>query len=67
NTLVFVIQWVIITNLSISELVDYFRKKGGRIDRYYLRDWNKNKITLVHLNGWFRGKNIREAIGKALL
>jgi hypothetical protein len=41
-------------------------KKGGRIDKYYLRDWNKNKTTLVYLNGWFKGKNIREAIMKAL-
>jgi len=41
-------------------------EKGGRIDKYYLQRWNKNKHTLVYLNGWFSGKNIREAILNAL-
>jgi len=40
--------------------------RGGKIDKYYLRDWNRNKKTLVYLNGWFGGKTIREAIIKAL-
>lgn len=53
-------------NLSLTELVGVFSKKGGKIDKYYLRDWNKNKQTLVYLNGWFGGRNIREAILKAL-
>jgi hypothetical protein len=43
-----------------------FSKKGGHIDKYYLQDGNKNKQALVHLNGWFGGKNIREALTKAL-
>jgi hypothetical protein len=43
-----------------------FTKKGGRINKYYLQDWNKNKHTLIYLNGWFGGKNIREALIKAL-
>lgn len=41
-------------------------EKGGRIDKYYLREWNKNKHAVVYLNGWFAGKNIREALVKAL-
>jgi hypothetical protein len=42
-------------------------KKGGHVDKYYLREWNKNKHAIVFLNGWFSGKNIREALLKALL
>jgi hypothetical protein len=61
------VQWNTNTNLTIPELVDHFLKRGGKIDRYYLRDWNKNKHTLVHLKGWFSGKNVREAIQKALV
>jgi len=41
-------------------------KKEGHIDKYYLQGWNKNKHTIVYLNGWFGGKNLREAILKAL-
>jgi len=48
-------------------LVDKFLKRGGRIDKYYLQSWNRNKKALVYLNGWFGGKNIREALIKALL
>jgi hypothetical protein len=40
--------------------------RGGRVDKYYLQGWNKNKHALVFLNGWFSGKNIREALVKAL-
>jgi hypothetical protein len=54
------------TNLSITDLISSLVKKGGRVDKYYLREWNKNKTTLVYLNGWFKGKNIREALLKAL-
>jgi hypothetical protein len=42
-------------------------KKEGSIDKYYLQEWNKNKHTVVYLNGWFGGKNLREAILKALV
>jgi len=41
-------------------------KKGGRVDRSYLRKSNMNKHALVWLKGWFGGKNIREALNKAL-
>jgi hypothetical protein len=39
-------------------------KKGGHIDQYYLN--NLNKHAVLYLNGWFSGKNIREALLKAL-
>jgi hypothetical protein len=47
-------------------LVLALKEKGGRIDKYYLQEWNKNKHAIVFLNGWVGGKNIREAIIKAL-
>jgi len=46
-------------------LIEKFFQKGGKIDRYYLRDINYGKRTLVYLNGWFSGQNIRAAIMKA--
>lgn len=51
---------------SFTELVGIFTKKGGRIDKYYLKEWNQSKQTLVYLNGWFSGKNTREAMIKAM-
>ena len=54
------------TKSPLDELVKIFKKRGGRVDKYYLWDWNKNKHAIVFLNGWFSGKNIREAIIKAL-
>jgi len=50
----------------LDELIQTFLKRGGRIDKYYLRDWNRNKHATVYLGGWFGGKNIREALTKAL-
>jgi len=47
-------------------LVEVLLKKGGHVNKYYLQEWNKNKHAVVFLNGWFSGKNIREAITKAL-
>jgi len=42
-------------------------KKGGHVDKYYLQELNKNKHAIVFLKSWFAGKNIREALLKALL
>ncbi|HKB88367.1 MAG TPA: hypothetical protein VKC53_01820 [Patescibacteria group bacterium] len=53
-------------SLSLTKLIVALQKKGGRVDKYYLQEWNKNKHAVVFLNGWFGGKNIREAIIKAL-
>lgn len=66
STSLCVLYCFINTNITIPELITSFIQKGGKIDKYYLRDWNKNKTTLVYLDGWFKGKNIREALVKAL-
>ncbi len=55
-----------VSDLPIDKLIDNFLQKGGRIDRYYLRSINRGKRSLVFLNGWFSGQNIRVAILKAL-
>jgi len=52
-------------DLPITKLLDTFLRKGGRVDKYYLRETNRGKRTLVYLNGWFSGQNIRSAILKA--
>ena len=54
------------TKFSIDELIAIFLKKGGRINSYYLQGNNQSKHTLIYLKGWFAGKNIREALTKAL-
>jgi hypothetical protein len=51
---------------SLTELVDRFVKKGGKVNRFYLSNPLHCKQTLVYLNGWFSGKNVKEAIEKAL-
>jgi len=61
-----VIQWIINTISSVDELVAILVAKGGHVDNYYLREWNRNKHALVYLKGWFSGNNIREALNKAL-
>lgn len=62
-----VVQSLISFNYSIDDLLNTFFKRGGKIDKYYLQDWNRNKRTLVYLNGWYSGKNIRAALMKALM
>ncbi|MBI4035275.1 MAG: hypothetical protein HY381_02660 [Candidatus Chisholmbacteria bacterium] len=47
-------------------MIARFLKRGGRIDQYYLQERNKSKRTLLYLNGWVGGKNIREALTRAL-
>jgi len=51
--------------IPLNELIKTFLQKGGNIDRYYLRNVNRSRRTLVHLDGWFSGQNIRSAIMKA--
>ncbi|MBI2065996.1 hypothetical protein HYT60_00620 [Candidatus Woesebacteria bacterium] len=53
------------TDSSLGKLIETFFQRGGRIDKYYLRDINRGKRTLVYLHGWFSGQNIRAAIMKA--
>ncbi len=50
---------------TTDNLIVNFLKKGGHIDKFYLQNRKKNP-SLVFLNGWFRGHNIREAILRAL-
>jgi hypothetical protein len=46
-------------------LVVKFFDEGGKINKYYLQNPRKNPV-LVYLNGWYRGKNISDAISRAL-
>jgi len=50
---------------TTDNLIAAFFKKGGRINKFYLRNQRKGP-SLVHLNGWYRGRNIRDAILRAL-
>ena len=54
------------TNPSLDELVETLLKRGGHVNKYYLDNSNKNKHAIVFLDRWFSGKNIREALLKAL-
>jgi hypothetical protein len=51
--------------LSLEQLVEVFKDKGGRINEYYLKNPKKSP-TLVFFKTWFRGKNVRSAILRAL-
>lgn len=51
---------------ALDILVKRLREKGGHVDQYYLKATNKNKHAIVFLKRWFGGKNIREALTKAL-
>jgi hypothetical protein len=54
-----------LSDISLDKLLNNFLKKGGTVDKYYLRETNRSKRALVHLNGWFSGQNVRTAILKA--
>lgn len=51
---------------TVDELVTLLLKRGGRVNKSYLRKTNQNKHALVYLKGWFGGKNVKEALIKAL-
>ncbi len=57
----------VITNKeeTTDNLIVTFLEKGGRINNFYLQKKSRNP-SLVYLSGWFSGRNIREAILKAL-
>ena len=57
--------FIIIIDKTLEELVDAFVKMGGRINKYYLRNPQKGP-SLVFYKDWYRGKNIRDAITRAL-
>jgi hypothetical protein len=48
-------------------LLERFRKLGGKVNQYYLRQDRSSGRVLVNLNGWFGGKNLNEAINKAII
>lgn len=54
------------TEETMSLLMARFLKQGGKIDKYYLRRDRPSKRVLVNLHGWFGGKDVREAINKAI-
>lgn len=55
----------LIINKTLDEVVKDFIQKGGRINSYYLTNL-KRSPTLVFYKRWYRGRNIREAITRAL-
>ncbi|HCR35835.1 hypothetical protein A2130_04545 [Candidatus Woesebacteria bacterium GWC2_33_12] len=59
--------YLINTNFSVDQLANALIKRGGRINKYYLQEWNRSKPAIVFLNVWIGGKNIREALLKALI
>jgi hypothetical protein len=54
-----------IEDKTTQEVIDYFIIKGGRINKYYLKKPRRNPV-LVFYKRWYRGRNIREAIKRAL-
>jgi hypothetical protein len=54
-----------IINKTLDEVIEDFIQKGGRINSYYLTN-PKSNPTLVFYKRWYRGRNIREAITRAL-
>jgi len=61
-----VVQWCIDNKaLALEELVKGFTEKGGRINSYYLT-YPARSPALVFYKKWYRGRNVREAIGRAL-
>lgn len=52
--------------LTFELLLQEFLDKGGTVNRFYLRANKRNSRSVVHLNGWHSGKNVREAMEKAL-
>jgi|GEM_PF-3168237 len=50
----------------IDSLANQLLNRGGHVSQYYLKENNKNKPAVVFLKRWFRGKNIHEALMRAL-
>jgi len=50
----------------LGEIIDGFLKKGGRIDKSYLRNPSKGPALVFYKKWWYRGRNVREAISRAL-
>jgi len=54
-----------IDNKTLDKIIEDFVQKGGRINSYYITN-PRRKPTLVFYKRWYRGRNIREAISRAL-
>jgi hypothetical protein len=54
------------TEEKMSSLMARFLKRGGKIDKSYLNPHKSYSHVVVNLNGWFGGKNVREAITRAI-
>jgi len=47
-------------------MIESFLKKGGKINKNYLKNPSKGPVLVSYNHKWYRGKNIRDAIPKAL-
>ncbi|MBI4130442.1 hypothetical protein HY468_03950 [Candidatus Roizmanbacteria bacterium] len=55
----------IINTKSLEELIEIVTRKGGRINSFYLQNPKKGP-SLVFYKQWYRGKNLRDALVRAL-
>jgi hypothetical protein len=56
---------LILNSKETLETVEKFLIKGGKINKYYLKNPSRGP-ALVFYKRWYRGKNIRDAIARAL-
>lgn len=56
----------ILKNSDLAEIVKSFIEKGGKINKNYLRTSFKGPVLVSYKHKWRRGKNLREAISRAL-
>lgn len=60
-----VIYLAITEKADLKVLIKNFIKKGGKINKYYLANPKKGP-SLVFYKRWYRGKNVQDAITRAL-
>ena len=49
----------------MAEVIENFLENGGKINKRYLKSPSKGPV-LVFYRKWYRGRNIKEAISRAL-
>jgi hypothetical protein len=59
-----IIKFILNSN-ELEEMIVNFLEKGGRINKIYLKNPLKGPV-LVFYKRWYRGKNIRDGISRAL-
>ena len=47
-------------------MIEKFIEKGGKINKNYLKNPSKGPVLVVYNHWWYRGRNIRDAITRAL-